>query len=211
MALLDDISAAVQAGKKNDVIALVNRAIEEGIGAEEILNRGLIVPMSIIGDKFSRNEVFVPEMLIAARAMNAGTEILKPLLVEQGSKPLGKAVIGTVKGDMHDIGKNLVKMMLEGAGIEVVDLGVDVSEAQFAEAVTAHRPDLLCLSALLTTTMDEQKLVVEAVAEAGLRDDVRILVGGAPITQDFCDEIGADGYAPDAASAAELALSMLAR
>jgi len=211
MALLDDISAAVQAGKKNDVIALVNQAIEEGIGAEEILNRGLIEPMSVIGDKFSRNEVFVPEMLIAARAMNAGTEILKPLLVEQGSKPLGKAVIGTVKGDMHDIGKNLVRMMIEGKGIEITDLGVDVSSEVFVDHLKAN-PDcsLLCLSSLLTTTLPMMPEIIMAVTDAGLRDQVKILIGGAPVTQEFADQIGADAYTPDAGSAATKAASFFA-
>ena len=210
MAILEDISVAVQAGKKNDVIALVNQAVEEGIGAEEILGRGLIDPMSIVGEKFSKNEVFVPEMLIAARAMSAGTEILKPLLVEQGSKPLGKAVIGTVKGDMHDIGKNLVRMMIEGKGIEITDLGVDVSSEAFIDHLKAN-PDcrLLCLSSLLTTTLPMIPEIITAVIEAGLRDQVKILVGGAPVTQEFADQIGADAYGRDALEAVDIAKIIL--
>jgi len=206
---LDEISAAVQRGRVKDVLALLQAGLDEGLSAPQLLNDGLLTGMSLLGVRFKNNEVFVPEVLIAARALNKGTEMLKPRLIEAGVEPKGKAVIGTVQGDLHDIGKNLVKMMLEGSGIEVVDLGVDVTDQRFVEAIRENTPDFLCLSALLTTTMEQQRAVVDAVSAAGLRDHVMILVGGAPITQGFCNDIGADGYAPDAASAAELASSML--
>ena len=211
MAIVNDISLAVQQGKKNDVVALVQKAVDEGVDTSVILNEGLIDAMSIIGDKFSRNEVFVPEMLIAARAMSAGTDTLKPLLVEQGTEPLGYAVIATVKGDMHDIGKNLVRMMIEGKGIEVADLGVDVAADAFVDYLKAH-PEckLVCLSALLTTTLPMIPETIEAIKTAGLRDQVKILIGGAPVTQEFCEEVGADAYTPDAGSAALAAAKLLA-
>ena len=166
--------------------------------------------MSVVGEKFKNNEVFVPEVLVAARAMNAGVAILKPYLVESGVESKGTAVIGTVKGDLHDIGKNLVKMMLEGKGINVVDLGVDVSAEQFVQAAIDNNADLICCSALLTTTMNEMKAVVELSVEKGIRDNVKIMVGGAPITQSFCDSIGADCYTSDAASCADEALKLCA-
>jgi 5-methyltetrahydrofolate--homocysteine methyltransferase len=209
MAILDDISAAVQAGKKKDVEALVQQAIDEGVSAQDILNGGLLAAMDIIGPKFKNNEIFVPEVLVAARAMNAGTTVLKPLLASAGTEPLGKAVIGTVKGDMHDIGKNLVKLMLESKGFEVVDLKVDVPPDKFVDAINEHQPDIVCISALLTTTMGGMRDAIKAIDDAGLRSKVKILVGGAPITQAFSDDIGADGYAVDAASAAELAVKLL--
>ena len=165
--------------------------------------------MQIIGIKFKKNEVFVPEVLIAARAMNAGLEVLRPVLINSGVKPIGKAIICTVAGDLHDIGKNLVKMMFEGQGIECLDLGVDVKTSTIIEKVEEYQPDLVCLSALLATTMMEQKEVIEALIKAGLREQVKVLVGGAPVTQAFAEEIGADGYAMDAASAAELAKEIL--
>jgi len=210
MSTLSDLSEAVQKGRVKDVLALIDAGLAEGIPAQQLLDEGLLTGMSVLGVKFKNNEVFVPEVLIAARALNKGSEVLKPLLIEAGVSARGSAVIGTVKGDLHDIGKNLVKMMLEGAGFEVHDLGVDVSPDQFVEAIGEHHPDVVCLSALLTTTMLQQKSIVEAISAAGLRDQVKILVGGAPVTQAFCDEVGADGYAPDAASAADLAASMLA-
>ena len=209
MSTLENLSEAVQKGRVKDVLALIESGLAEGLPAQELLNGGLLAGMSLLGVKFKNNEVFVPEVLIAARALNKGTELLKPRLIEAGIEPKGKAVIGTVQGDLHDIGKNLVKMMLEGNGFAVVDLGVDVTDERFVEAIRENVPDILCLSALLTTTMVQQRAVVEAVTAAGLRDQVKILVGGAPITQGFCNEIGADGYAPDAASAAELAASLL--
>jgi corrinoid protein of di/trimethylamine methyltransferase len=209
MSTLENLSEAVQKGRVKDVLALIEAGLAEGLSAQQLLDEGLLRGMSLLGVRFKNNEVFVPEVLIAARALNKGSEMLKPKLIEAGVEARGRAVIGTVKGDLHDIGKNLVKMMLEGAGFEVVDLGVDVADEVFVEAVREHKPDLLCLSALLTTTMGQQRSVIDAVAAAGLRDQVKILVGGAPITQAFCDEIGADGYAPDAASAAELAANLV--
>jgi methanogenic corrinoid protein MtbC1 len=210
MTVLDDISSAVQAGNKKDVETLVTQALDEGIEPDRILNEGLVPAMDIVGDKFSKGEAFVPEMLIAARAMSAATDILKPLLAAEGTEPLGKAVIGTVKGDMHDIGKNLVKMMIEGKGIEVVDLGVDVAPDTFL-GFLKENPDvtLVCLSSLLTTTLPALKDTIAAIDAAGLRDHVKILIGGAPVTQDFADEVGADGYTADAGAAAEKAAELL--
>lgn len=208
--IVENLCEAVQKGRVKDVLALIEAGLNEGIPAQELLDGGLLRGMSLLGVRFKNNEVFVPEVLIAARALNKGTDMLKPRLIEAGIEPKGKAVIGTVQGDLHDIGKNLVKMMLEGSGFAVVDLGVDVTDGRFVDSIREHTPDILCLSSLLTTTMERQRLVVEAVTAAGLRDQVKILVGGAPITQGFCNEIGADGYAPDAASAADLASSLVA-
>lgn len=207
--IIEDISSLLQKGKAKDVKILVQQALDAGFAPVEILNRGLIGGMTVIGGKFKNNEVFVPEVLVAARAMNSGLEILRPALVATGTKSAGKAIICTVRGDLHDIGKNLVKMMLEGQGIEVVDLGVDVDPSVIVDAVRQHRPDIVCLSALLTTTMMGQKDTVEALKDAGLRTKVKVLVGGAPVTKGFADEIGADGYAADAATAAETALRFL--
>jgi 5-methyltetrahydrofolate--homocysteine methyltransferase len=205
MAILDDISAALQKGKAKDVVALIEQALNSGVSAQDILDNGLLRGMSLLGVKFKNNEVFVPEVMIAARALNKGTEVLKPRLVEAGVKPIGKVVICTVKGDLHDIGKNLVRMMLEGAGFEVIDLGVSVDENKIIEAIKEHQPQVLCLSALLTTTMTQQGVVIEALKTAGLRDKVKVMVGGAPVTQSFCESIHADAYSQDAASAAEVA------
>lgn len=207
--LLEEISLLLQKGKAKEVKTLVQQALDEGIQPVEILNGGLIKGMSIIGGKFRNNEVFVPEVLVAARAMNFGLDILRPALVRDGNKAKGKALICTVHGDLHDIGKNLVKMMIEGQGIEVVDLGVDVAPEVIAEAIREHHPDLVCLSALLTTTMMNQKVIIDHLKKEGLRDQVKILVGGAPVTEQFARDIGADAYAADAASAAELALAFL--
>jgi len=209
MSIVDDLSEGVQKGRVKDVLALIEAGLEAGIPAQELLDQGLLKGMSLLGVRFKNNEVFVPEVLIAARALNRGSAALKPHLIAAGVQARGKAVIGTVKGDLHDIGKNLVKMMLEGAGFEVVDLGVDVPDENFVVALQEHTPDVLCLSALLTTTMRQQGSVIGAITAAGLRDSVKILVGGAPITTAFAAEIGADGYAPDAASAAEVATSLL--
>ncbi|MCL2084740.1 MAG: corrinoid protein [Oscillospiraceae bacterium] len=203
--LLNEISAALQSGKAKMVKELVPQALEEGISAKDILEQGLLAGMDIVAVKFKNNDVYVPEVLIAARAMNAGTELLKPHLAESGAKPLGKALLGTVKGDLHDIGKNLVRMMFEGKGIEVIDLGVDVPPEKFLEAYKAENPDIIALSALLTTTMGEMKSTVEAFVEAGERGNVVIMVGGAPVTDSFRESIGADIYSADAASAAEAA------
>lgn len=207
--ILQEISVLLQRGKANDLKNLVSQALEQGIEPKTILNEALIAGMSIIGHKFKNNEVFVPEVLIAARAMNAGMEVIKPELIATGIEPIGKALICTVKGDLHDIGKNLVKMMFEGQGIECVDLGVDVDKDVVVEAVKTHKPDILCLSALLTTTMFSQQEIIQAITEANLRDDVMIMIGGAPVTQEFADQIGADAYKADAASAAEYAKEYL--
>ena len=209
MSILANISTALQAGKAKDVAALVQEAIDAGVAAQAILDEGLLHGMGVIGTKFKNNEVYVPEVLIAARALNKGTEILKPKLLAEGVEPIGKAIICTVKGDLHDIGKNLVKMMLEGTGFAVVDLGVDVSEDKIVEAVKEHNPQVVCLSALLTTTMNNLQVVVEALTAAGVRENVKVMVGGAPVTQAFCDQIKADAYTPDAASAAEVAKSFV--
>jgi len=203
--LIGSISAALQSGKAKVVKELVEQALAEGMSAKVILEDGLLAGMDVVAVKFKNNEVFVPEVLIAARAMNTGTALLKPHLAESGAQPIGKALIGTVKGDLHDIGKNLVRMMFEGKGIEVVDLGVDVSPEKFVEAYQAEKADIVALSALLTTTMAEMKNTVDAFVGAGLRNDVIIMVGGAPVTDSFRESIGADMYTTDAASAAEAA------
>ena len=210
MADLRALAEAVKAGRAKEVKTMVTDAIAEGVSAESILNDGLVVGMTELGEMFKNNVVYVPEVLIAARAMKAGTEIIKPLLVEANVKSRGVVAIGTVKGDLHDIGKNLVGMMLEGAGFTVLDLGINVSPEQFVDAVQNQGAQVIGMSSLLTTTMLSGKDIVEAIKAAGLRDKVRIMVGGAPVTQSFSDEIGADGYAPDAASAADLAKKLIA-
>ena len=207
MAILEEISTFLQQGRAPKVKELVQQAIDEGIEPQKILEEGLLSGMNIVGEKFKNNEVFVPEVLVAARAMNMGVGVLKPYLVQAGVESKGTAVIGTVKGDLHDIGKNLVKMMLEGKGLTVVDLGVDVPAEKFVAAAVENNAQLICCSALLTTTMGEMKSVVEEADKQGIRDKVKILVGGAPVTQSFCDSIGADGYTADAASCADIALS----
>ena len=207
MEILQQISQLLQRGRAREIKDAVQQALDQQIAPKDILVEGLISGMSIIGEKFKNNEIFVPEVLIAARAMNAALEILKPALIQSGVKPYGRAIICTVRGDMHDIGKNLVKMMIEGQGIEVIDLGVDVHESKIVEAIKQHKPEIVCLSALLTTTMMAQKDTVNAIKAAGLRDKVKIMVGGAPVTAEFARQIGADAYTPDAASAAEVARS----
>ena len=204
---LQDISLKLQAGKAKDVKLLVQQAIDEGIPAHTILEEGLLSGMSVIGEKFKNNEVFVPEVLVAARAMNMGASLLKPLLAAEGAKASGKVCIGTVKGDLHDIGKNLVKMMLEGKGLEVVDLGSDVAPETFVRTAIEQECSIICCSALLTTTMGVMGDVVKAAEAAGIRDKVKIMVGGAPVTESFCRQIGADAYTSDAASAADVAVS----
>lgn len=207
MSILNEISEFLQQGRAKNVKELVQQAIDEGIDAKTILEEGLLSGMGIIGEKFKKNEVYVPNVLIAARAMNAGTELLKPLLQESGVKAKGKVVIGTVKGDLHDIGKNLVRMMMEGKGLEVIDLGVDVSAEKFIESAKAENAQIIALSALLTTTMPEMENVVKAAEAAGIRDTITIMIGGAPVTDSFCLNIKADIYTPDAASAADAAVS----
>ncbi|HNQ34736.1 MAG TPA: corrinoid protein [bacterium] len=208
MADLQAIANGVISGKAADVKNLVEAAIKEGVGAGDILKKGLIAGMDVVGVKFRANEFYVPEVLIAARAMNAGMEVLQPELVKSGVKAIGKVGVGTVKGDLHDIGKNLVVMMLKGAGFEVVDLGIDVPEDKFVQAVR-DGVQVLGLSALLTTTMPAMKSVIEAIKTAGLRDQVKIMIGGAPVTQAYASEVGADAYGEDAATAAIKAKELL--
>ncbi len=208
MDLLETISLQLQAGKAKAVKQLVADAVGEGFSAQDILKNGLLKGMQVIGAKFKANEVFVPEVLVAARAMNMGVEVLKPLLKEEGAESAGKVCIGTVQGDLHDIGKNLVRLMMEGKGLEVVDLGTDVKPETFVEAAIENHCQVICCSALLTTTMQVMKEVVMAADRAGIRGKTKILVGGAPITEAFCKQIGADGYAPDATSAAIKAVEL---
>jgi len=209
MEILKQISENLQKGNAPKVGELVKTALEQGNSPKDILEKGLIDGMEIIGVKFKNNEVYVPEVLIAARAMHAGMDVLKPVLTDSGVEPIGKVVIGTVKGDLHDIGKNLVKMMMEGAGFEVIDLGVDVTAEKFVEAVKESKSEILAMSALLTTTMPYMRTVIETIEKAGLREQVKIMIGGAPITDNFAKEISADGYAPDAASAADKCKELL--
>lgn len=211
MSLVEDISAAIQKGKKKDVTALVQQAIDEGVDAKTILSDGLLAGMGIVGERFKKDEIFVPEVLVAARAMNAGTQLLKPLLADADAKPLGKAIIGTVKGDLHDIGKNLVRMMIEGKGIEVIDIGVDVAPEDFIKAAVENDAQIICCSALLTTTMPMIGEVVKAAEAAGIRDKVTIMIGGAPVNQEFCDSVNADIYTADAASAADAAAEVFTK
>lgn len=206
--LLQNISEKLQKGNMPEVVSLTKQAVSEEMSPSDILD-GLLHGMGIIGEKFKKNEVFVPEVLIAARAMNGGLEVIKPLLEEQGIEPVGKVIIGTVKGDLHDIGKNLVRMMMVGAGLEVIDLGVDVSPEKYIAAVEENNPDIIAMSALLTTTMPNMKLVIEALEEKGLREKVKVMIGGAPVTDDYASEIGADRYTVDAATAAEVAKELI--
>jgi len=210
MGILEEISINLQQGKAKVVKELVQNAIDEGMDAQTILEEGLLAGMSIIGGKFKNNEVYVPEVLIAARAMNTGSALLKPLLISSGVKAKGKVVLGTVKGDLHDIGKNLVRMMMEGKGLEVYDIGIDVPADKFVEKANEVDAQIIACSALLTTTMPEIKNVVEAIEKAGIRNKVTIMVGGAPVTDAFCKQVGADIYTPDAASAAEEAAKVCA-
>ena len=203
--ILEEMSGFLQKGRAKNVKALVEQALAEGVDPRDILNKGLLAGMMIIGEKFKNNEVFVPEVLVAARAMNAGITILEPKLVEVGNEPVGKAVIGTVKGDLHDIGKNLVVMMFKGAGFEVHDVGVDVDADTFIAKAEEVNADVICMSALLTTTMPNMKTVIDALVEQGKRDKYLVMVGGAPVNQAFADQIGADYYTADAATAAETA------
>ena len=205
MVVLSEISANLQKGKAKIVKEMVQLALDEGAAPADILNQGLLDGMNVIGEKFKNNEVYVPEVLVAARAMNMGMQILKPHLAESGAKAVGKVCIGTVQGDLHDIGKNLVRMMLEGKGLDVVDLGVDVPAEKFVQAAIENGCQVICCSALLTTTMNVMAEVVKAAEAAGIREKVKIMVGGAPVNQDYCDSIGADCYTTDAASAADAA------
>lgn len=204
-----EISLMLQTGKAKEVVRLVQQAIDEGVPAKTILEEGLLSGMTVIGEQFKNNEIFVPEVLLAARCMNKGAALLKPLLAEEGVKANGRVCIGTVKGDLHDIGKNLVRMMLEGKGLEVIDLGTDVDPETFVQTAKDENCRIVCCSALLTTTMGVIGDVVKAIEAAGLRDQVKIMIGGAPVTQAFCDSIGADAYTPDAATCADTAVTLL--
>jgi 5-methyltetrahydrofolate--homocysteine methyltransferase len=203
MADLKELSEAVINGNRDKSQTLTQQLLDEGVPPGDIINQGLVPGMAVVGEKFKANEFYIPEVLIAARAMHASMDIVKPLLSETDLVAPAAVAIGTVQGDLHDIGKNLVAMMVEGAGYKVIDLGVDVNPAKFVAAVTDQGADVLAMSALLTTTMPSMKDTIAAVEEAGLRDRVKVIIGGAPVTQNYADEIGADGYAPDAASAVD--------
>ena len=207
MELLREISENLQKGKSKVVKTLVEQAVAEGISPEQILNEGLLDGMNVVGEKFKNNEIYVPEVLVAARAMNMGTQIIKPLLAANGVSATGKVCIGTVQGDLHDIGKNLVKMMMEGKGLEVVDLGTDVAPETFVQTAIEQNCQVICCSALLTTTMSVMEAVVKKAEEAGIRDKVKIMIGGAPVSDEYCQKIGADCYTVDAASAADAAVA----
>jgi len=210
MTIIESIKEATIKGDAKKTEELVNQAISEGLEINDILQNGLIGAMAVVGENFKQGQIFVPEMLIAARAMQYGLKLVKPLLIGDAAKGLATVVIGTVKGDLHDIGKSLVGMMVEGAGCKLIDLGVDVPVEKFIQAIQEHKPQFLCLSALLTTTMPVMSAVLEGLEQADLRDQVKVLVGGAPITQRFADEIGADGFASDAASAVDKIKELLA-
>ena len=205
--MLSQISENLQKGKAKVVKQLVQEAIDSGISAQDILEKALIAGMNVVGEKFRNNEIFVPEVLVAARALNMGSALLKPLLAADGVKASGRVCIGTVQGDLHDIGKNLVKMMMEGKGLEVIDLGTDVAPETFVKTAIEQDCQIICCSALLTTTMPTMEEVVKAAEAAGIRDKVKIMIGGAPVTEEFRAQIGADSYTADAASAAEQAVA----
>ncbi|OGS24562.1 MAG: methyltransferase [Elusimicrobia bacterium RIFOXYB2_FULL_48_7] len=211
MADLKGIAECLIKGQAPKVKEMVQAAVNEGVPAQQILSEGLIAGMNVVGTKFKANEFYIPEVLIAARAMHAGMAILKPLLAKAGSKAATVFAIGTVKGDLHDIGKNLVAMMMEGAGYDVVDVGIDAPPEKFIEIIKEKKPAVLGLSALLTTTMPAMKSTIDAIKAAGLKDSVKVIIGGAPITQSYADEIGADGYAADAASAVDIAKKLIGK
>lgn len=208
MSILLEISENLQRGKAKVVKELVKKAIAEEIPAKDILEKGLLSGMDVVGEKFKNNQVYVPEVLVAARAMNMGVSVLKPFLTQDNMVSKGKVCIGTVRGDLHDIGKNLVKMMMEGKGLEVIDLGTDVSPDTYVNTAIQENCQIICCSALLTTTMPVMGDVVKAAEKAGIRDKVKIMVGGAPVTEAFCQQIGADKYTTDAASAADAAVEL---
>lgn len=208
MEILQEISDFLQRGRSRNVKELVAKALEEGVNPQTILDDALLSGMSIVGEKFKKNEVFVPEVLVAARAMNAGVEILRPYLISEGVTTKGTAILGTVKGDLHDIGKNIVKIMLEGKGINVIDIGVDVDAQTFIDKAIEHNANIICCSALLTTTMPEMENVVKCAKESGIYGKIKIMIGGAIVTQEFCDKIGADYFTPDATTASDVALKI---
>ena len=207
--VLQEITKQLYAGKYNEVPALTQRALDEGLTPAQVLKGGLIAGMDMVGRDFKAGELYVPEVLVAAKAMHAGMDVLRPLLVGEDVPTTGRFLIGTVQGDLHDIGKNLVAMMLEGAGFEVLDLGINIAPGAFVEAIKEKEPQLVGMSALLTTTKEAMKVTIEAIAQAGLRDRVKIMVGGAPVTARFAEEIGADGYAPDAGAAVDKARELI--
>lgn len=205
----EELATALINGKAPVVKELTSKALAEGETPQDVLTKGLVAGMNVVGQRFKNNEFYVPEVLIAARAMKSGMEVLRPKLAETGVEPVARVAIGTVQGDLHDIGKNLVAMMMEGAGFEIIDLGVDVKADKFVDSVKEKNANVICLSALLTTTMPAMKETIQALQEAGLRENVNVMIGGAPVTQNYADEIGADGYAPDAASAVDKAKELL--
>lgn len=209
MDIMENIIKSIKAGDASSVRTLTEEALAKSVSAADILNDGYVAGMNIIGERFKNNEIFIPEVLVSARAMKAGMEIIKPLLAESKVQPIGKVIIGTVRGDLHDIGKNIVGMLLEGAGFKVIDLGANVDKNQFLEAQKKEEADIIGLSALLTTTMTYMKEIIDAMESEGLRENVKVLIGGAPVTQAYSDEIKADGYAPDAASAVDAAKSLV--
>ena len=206
--ILSDIAAYLEKGKFMDVKSSVQEALDMGIGPQEILDNGLLRGMDVVSEMFKKNKIFIPQILVAARAMYAGLDIIKPLIVQEGIESPGTVVIGTAKGDMHDIGKNLVKMMMESKGLDVIDLGANVSSEKFVETAMEHDADIIACSALLTTTMNQMENTVLETVKRGIRDRVKIMVGGAPVNQEFCDVIGADIYTSNAASAAEIAVEL---
>lgn len=210
MSILQELTDLVIAGNYMNIKAKTQEAVDQGLSAKEILDGGLMPGINLIGERFARNEVFVPNVLMAAKAMNEGVEVIKPLMLDGSVTTIGKVVVGTVKGDLHDIGKNLVALMMRSAGLEVIDLGSDVSTEKFIAAVKEHKPAIIGMAALLTTTMYEQKNVIEALQKEGIRDQVKVMVGGAPINQAWADKIGADCFAADAAEAARLAKGIVA-
>ena len=205
---LQEIRSLIYQGRAKKVCDVIRQALADGVSAKDILQQGMLPAMNEVGLKFKNNEVFVPEVLVSARAMNMGLECIKPYMTDMGIEPAGTVVIGTVKGDMHDIGKNLVRMMIEGKGLRVIDLGVDVSPERFYEAAEENNADIICCSALLTTTMGEIKNVIAYLVEKGVREKYKVMIGGAPVSQSYCETIGADYYTPDAASAADVALEI---
>jgi len=209
MTIFEKIADEVQKGNSEPVEELVKETISQGFPAEKILNEGLVEGMNIVSEKFKNNECFIPEVLVSAKAMTVGLEILKPRLAETNVKSRGKVVIGTIQGDLHDIGKNIVAMLLQGAGFEVVDLGADVPIEKFVESAKNEKADIVGISALLITTMVNMKAVIESLKNAGLRDNVKVIIGGAPVTRDYANKIEADGYAPDAASGVDVAKSLM--
>jgi 5-methyltetrahydrofolate--homocysteine methyltransferase len=209
MKILNEISENVIKGDADGVAELVQKALNESIDLQEIMHEGMVSGMTVIGERFKKNEIFLPEMMVAARAMNAGLDIIEPLIAKSNARYVGKVVIGTVKDDLHDVGKNMVKIMFKGSGFQVFDLGIDVSPDEFVQAAKKNKVDLIAMSALLTLTVHNMKGTIEVIEEAGLKNETKIMVGGAPVTQNIADQVGADGYAPDCARAVEKAKELL--